>query len=72
MANEEHLGSLAEAVLEAVRENAEVGGKVDEVRSATRNQILNNSEWLPLKLYEARWRTKRRDSSISIIEEDPY
>ena len=38
MSNEEHLGSLAEAVLEALRGHPEAGGKVKAVRSATREE----------------------------------
>ena len=38
MSSDEHLGSLAEAVLEAVRDHQEVGVKVDEVRKATKEE----------------------------------
>jgi len=38
MSSDEHLGSLAEAVLEAVRDHPEVGSRVDDVRRATRDE----------------------------------
>ena len=38
MSSDEHLGSLAEAVLEAVRDHPTVGSRVDDVRRATRDE----------------------------------
>ena len=38
MSSEEHLGSLAEAVLEALRSHPEAGARVEEVRTGTREE----------------------------------
>ena len=38
MSSEEHLGSLAEAVLEALKSHPEAGKRVEEVRTATREE----------------------------------
>ena len=38
MSSDEHLGSLAEAVLEALKGHSEAGAKVTAVRTATRDE----------------------------------